>query len=69
MVGVVAEVGANVMDFAPGDRCVADNSSSVSRYLHLFELLSHLDRTREADFIYYCCSENYWNILKNISRL
>lgn len=25
---MVAEVGANVMDFAPGDRCVADNSSS-----------------------------------------
>lgn len=29
VVGEITEVGNNVEDFSPGDRCVADNSSSV----------------------------------------
>ncbi len=47
MVGVITEVGKNVEDFVPGDRCVADNCSSVRYNSHQFWDLFEIENPPE----------------------
>ena len=54
VVGEIVDIGDKVVEFTKGDRCVADNCSTVSIYLYCFKSPTGLSHIIECDHCFYC---------------